>query len=123
MEGIEERPELNGGDAKRAAGGAERNLLGEADYYYDRNNWEATHSDFGTLCDESWECYWSDAGTVRTVGRLKELPPVYAVNIPISFHEGEPEDYEVRVFETAEAATAAYAAALAKATPAGAEGK
>ena len=88
----------------------ERRLLAEADYFYDCDDWETTHSDLYGVTEQT---DFGHNGKVVQVGRLKELPCVYAVNVPIAFDEaGEPEEWEPRAFETCEAAEAAFKAAL-----------
>jgi hypothetical protein len=95
-----------------AAGETERRLLAEADYVYDVENWEATHNDFGTLADEA-DIRFNSYGEIMVVGRLKALPHAYGVNLPTTFDDdGDPVDWEVAVFETREAAVAAWTAAL-----------
>lgn len=90
----------------------ERRLLAEASYVYNVDAWEFTHNDVGDLMECAYAACQYD-GSILTVGRLKALPHAYAVNVPISYDDGgEPDDWEVLVFETREAATAAYEAAL-----------
>lgn len=94
----------------------EKRLLAEADYVYDQDKWEATHNDFGTLADEG-DLTCLIKGEITTVGRLKSLPNAYAINIPVSFDgDGDPEDWEVQIFETLESAQSAYRKATGDAT-------
>lgn len=90
----------------------ERRLLGEADYVYNPENWEVTCNDLSELSEtEDLHSMWH--GEVLKFGRLKELPPAYAVNVAVSWDDdGDPEEWEVKVFETEEDAKAAYLSAL-----------
>jgi hypothetical protein len=94
-------------------GDQESRLLAEADYVYDFENWETTYDDVGTLSDEG-DLNFQYSGEITAIGRLKALPLAYAVNMPVSFDDdGDPDDWEVQVFETREAAAEAFRAALA----------
>ena len=90
----------------------ERKLLAEADYFYDLDDWHTTYHDLGDVC-EGTDLDYSFAGRIISVGRLKALPTVFAVNLPVSYDEdGGVDEWEVSVFETHEAAQAAFRAAF-----------
>lgn len=94
----------------------EKRLLAEADYVFSVDDWESTHEDFGTLADEG-DLNTLYRGEITTVGRLKSLPNAYAINLPETFDEdGNPEDWEVKLFATREAATAAFNALVPEKT-------
>lgn len=90
----------------------ERRLLAESDFLFNLDEWECTHNDFGTLADEGdLSCRYG--GEITTIGRLKTLAHAYAVNVPVSWHEGEPDDWEVKLYPTREAAVSAFKTATA----------
>lgn len=82
-------------------------LVREADYFYDRDYWDVTCNDLYELSEIS-DLGSDFQGRIVTVGRLKALPNAYAINIPVEFDDDEPIEWEVKLFETAEAAQAAF---------------
>ena len=97
-----------------AEGEEEARLLKEADHVFDQDNWESTCPDLGTLIETAgWDRDYD--GSIHRLGRLKAIPDAYVVNLPESFDdEGEPEDWDVRMFSNVEAAKAAWAIEAAR---------
>lgn len=104
-----------GGKHLPSVSAEERRLLSEADFMYDRDDWCVTHHDLAGVSEQT-DLNFDYTGRIVDVGRLQALPNIYAVNLPISWTESGPEEWEVSVFTTREAAEAAYRAALAQAT-------
>jgi hypothetical protein len=91
-------------------------LLKECDHIYNVDLWETTYpSDMIYELSEEAGMRWDATGAIVQVGRLKQMAPVYAVNVPVSWSDGEADDFEVRVFKTREQAEASYKAAMASA--------
>lgn len=90
---------------------AERRLLADADFFYWKDDWETTHDDLSGVCEQVLDFDYS--GNVTHVGRLKSLPDIYAVNVPVRWSDdGEPDEWEVRVYLTREGAERAFQDAI-----------
>ena len=76
----------------------------DPDFVYAMEDWETTwpFEDRNMIADDM------DVGAVREVGTLIAGPSMWVANVPISWDgDGDPEDWEVRWFDTKEAAEAA----------------
>lgn len=95
-------------------------LLKDCDHIFNVNDWETTFgSDSIYELAEAADITWENSAKIATVGRLRALSSVYAVNVPVEYDDdGDVSEWEVKVFETREAAEAAFKAAFPQTTEA-----
>lgn len=87
--------------------------LPTGDYLYDPDDWEYSYSraDVKEYLEEG--PFWDDPRAIVKLDQFRVIEPTFAMRVPTSFDDdSEVEEYEIRFFDSEEAARAA----LAKAT-------